>query len=72
MGTYWCLFLVGLYTDNGQSIRLVVITRDYKYELATKFMISYLKNKDDDPYFLEFVRGTNKIKYFGRFYKLPL
>lgn len=47
-------------------------TCDYKSELKTKFMIIfYLRNKDDDTCFLEFVRGINKIMYIERVCKLP-
>lgn len=47
-------------------------TCDYKSELKTKFMIIfYLRNKDDDTYFLEFVRGINKVMYIERFCKFP-
>lgn len=33
-------------------------------------IIFYMKNDDDDTYFLEFMKGRNKIMYIERFCKL--
>lgn len=45
---------------------------NYKSELKTKFMmIFYLKNYDNDTYFLEFRQGINKTICMERFCKLP-